>query len=77
MLKCSSASFIDSTVDRLFSLEHDPHIWILDRDVATLTLHWVQPYALNNLGRARAYCSSRGSDALFDEVRQKGNLIAA
>jgi hypothetical protein len=43
MLKCSSASFIDSTVDRLFSLEHDAHIWILDRDVATLTLHWVQP----------------------------------
>ena len=34
-------------------------------------------YALKNLGRARAYCSSRGSDALFDEVRQKGNLIAA
>jgi len=34
-------------------------------------------YVLNNSGRARAYCSSRQNDALFEEVRQEGNLIGA
>jgi hypothetical protein len=31
------------TEDRLFSVEQDADIWILDRDVATLMLRWVQP----------------------------------
>jgi hypothetical protein len=34
-------------------------------------------YVLNNPGRAPAYCSSREGDALFEEMRQKWNLIAA
>jgi predicted transglutaminase-like cysteine proteinase len=31
----------------------------------------VVQYVLNNSGRARAYCSSRQNDALFEEVRQE------
>jgi nucleotide-binding universal stress UspA family protein len=56
MLKCSSASFIDSTVDCLFSVEHDAGIWILDRYVATLTLRpRTAKHAdlLRRLGRSR------------------------
>src|SRR5471030_795043 len=34
-------------------------------------------YVLNNPGRAPACCSSREGDALFEEMRQEGNLIAA
>ncbi|MFL9989257.1 hypothetical protein [Paraburkholderia sediminicola] len=42
------------TEDRLFSVEQDADIWILDRDVATLMLRGVQP------GRSNGACAISG-----------------
>ena len=29
--------------DHLFSVEHNAHLWILERNATTLTVRWVQP----------------------------------
>jgi hypothetical protein len=77
MLKSSSTSLIDSTVDRLFSVEHDAHIWILDRDVATLALRWVQPGPCHYAEQCWRLVAARGNGvcAISGCPVKKGDLV--
>jgi hypothetical protein len=77
MPECSSAGFVDSTEDRLFSVEHDAHIWILDRDATTLTLRWVQPGRCHYAEQCWRLVAARsdGVCAISSRRVKKGDLV--
>ncbi len=61
---------------KLIALSVDKQSLVLQNSLCQSMTYRSFLYVLNNPGRAPAYCSSREADALFEEVRQKGNLIA-